>query len=179
MIWVKPWLGWGQQLCPRSGPLPRTSRQSVFRLGAAENNIYLLWWPRPASSDRSSIFGCGRRSDGRRCRTWKVRDEVMYVANAAALAGLIAFAVDGFLSFPSASNQPQRVFWSLAAMIMAVRYWRLRQPAPALQPGKQGWLSGAGLLPPRRPGTSDPAQHRDPGGRPQPVALARMVRRSR
>ena len=50
--------------------------------------------------------------------TIQVRDEVLYVINAACLAGMLAFVADGFFSFSLRVNAPLKVFWLLAAMII-------------------------------------------------------------
>ena len=65
----------------------------------------------------------------------RVRDHMLYTLNAACLSALLAFGVDGFFSFSLRFNAILRVFWVLAAMILAIRYCRLREPAGEPQPG--------------------------------------------
>lgn len=138
MIWVKPWLGWGvNSYVHEVVPFLEHPVKAYSGWVPPVHNIYLLWWAETGIVGLIIHLWMWAAIGWTALQNLKVRDEVMYVANAAALAGLIAFAVDGFLSFSLRINQPQRVFWVLAAVIMAVRYWRLRQPAPALQPGKQ------------------------------------------
>jgi hypothetical protein len=56
----------------------------------------------------------------------KVKDERLFAVNAACLAGMLAFALDGFASFSLRLTPALKTFWVLAAMMMAIRYWRLR-----------------------------------------------------
>jgi hypothetical protein len=56
-----------------------------------------------------------------------VRDELLFVVNAACLAAILSLVPDGFLSFTLRVNEPLRVFWLQAGMIMAVRYLRLQE----------------------------------------------------
>jgi hypothetical protein len=56
-----------------------------------------------------------------------VRDELLFVVNAASLATMIALIPDSFLSFTLRVNTTLRLFWFLAALIMAVRYLRIQE----------------------------------------------------
>jgi hypothetical protein len=57
----------------------------------------------------------------------KVSNQFMYAINAACVSGLAVFVVDGFFSFTWRINAIMRLYWVLAAMVMAVRYHRLRE----------------------------------------------------
>ena len=54
----------------------------------------------------------------------KVRNDNLFMINAAALAVLVGLLFDGFLSFSLRVNQPQRLFFMAGAFIMAVYYMR-------------------------------------------------------
>jgi putative inorganic carbon (HCO3(-)) transporter len=58
---------------------------------------------------------------------FSVRDDLLYTINAGAVCGLIGFIVDGFLSFTLRVTPTLKEFWCLAALIMAVYYWRQRK----------------------------------------------------
>ena len=129
MIWVKPWLGWGvNSYVHEVVPYLEHPVKAYSGWVPPVHNIYLLWWAETGIVGLAIHLWLWGGLAWVAVQNLRVRDEVMYVANAAALAALVAFAVDGFLSFSLRINQPQRVFWVLGAMIMAVRYWRLRQP---------------------------------------------------
>ena len=93
------------------------------------HNIYLLWWA------ETGIVGLTIHLLLWGCIAWvamfnlSVHDETLFLVNLACLAGLLAFAVDGFFSFTLRVNQTARVYWILAAIIMAVHYMRLENSA--------------------------------------------------
>jgi O-antigen ligase len=62
----------------------------------------------------------------------KVRDELLFTVNAACLAGMLAFSVDGFFSFSLRVNSALKVWWVLAGLIMAIR--GIRRARPQLVP---------------------------------------------
>lgn len=62
-------------------------------------------------------------------RNLKVPDPLLYAVNAACLAGIAALLVDGFFSFSLRINSILRVFWTMAALLMAIHYWRIRAAA--------------------------------------------------
>ena len=63
-------------------------------------------------------------------RNFRVRDEFLYVLNAACLAGVVGYLVD--LNFGNSLRQGStlREFWVLAALICGIHYWRLREERP-------------------------------------------------
>ena len=93
------------------------------------HNIYLLWWA------ETGLVGLGLHLlmwaaiVGTGFRNLRVRDPMLYIINAACLCGMVAFMVDGLFSFSLRINSILRVFWILSAMIVAIRYWRLRPAA--------------------------------------------------
>ena len=93
------------------------------------HNIYLLWWAETGIVGLAIhllLWGCIAVMG---IRNLSVHDETLFVVNLACLASLLAFAVDGFFSFTLRVNQTSRVYWILAAMIMAVHYMRLEHSA--------------------------------------------------
>jgi O-antigen ligase len=60
----------------------------------------------------------------------RVRNDLLYMVNAACIAGLAAVLVDGNFSFTWRMNGYQKAFWVFAAMVMAIYYWRLRHELP-------------------------------------------------
>lgn len=103
------------------------------------HHIFYLWWA------ETGIVGLLLF-----CSVWgsiiwtalgnlSVRDEMLFVVNAACLSGMVALIPDGFLSFTLRVNQPLRMFWLEAGMIMAIRYLRLQEKANAtLEPAHNG-----------------------------------------
>lgn len=59
-------------------------------------------------------------------RNLKVRNEMLYAINAACLGAMVAFAIDGMFSFSLRVGNLLRVYWFLAALIYAIRYWHWR-----------------------------------------------------
>jgi hypothetical protein len=138
MIKARPLLGWGLNSYVFAVP-PFTKYGGT--IGAREHyrdwippvhNIYYLWW------SETGLVGLAMHL------VWigfivrvgignlRVKNEVLFTANAACLAGILAFLVDGFFSFSLRFNSILRVFWVLAAIIMAVHYWRLRDSSKTL-----------------------------------------------
>jgi O-antigen ligase len=64
-------------------------------------------------------------------RNLRVRDEFLFVLNAACTAGIVGYLVD--LNFGNSLRQGStlREFWVLAALVCTIHYWRLRNEAPA------------------------------------------------
>jgi O-antigen ligase len=128
MIDAAPWFGHG--LNSYVFELPNYATLDMKSYGdqpPAVHNIFYLWWA------DTGIFGLILF-----CTVWAsilltgltnltVRDDLLYVVNAACLAGMIALIPDSFLSFTLRVNTTLRLFWLLAALIMAVRYRRLAE----------------------------------------------------
>ena len=58
----------------------------------------------------------------------------MLTINVACLVGILAFMIDGFLSFPLRTSPLLRLFWLLAGIIVALYYWRLSSARGDAQP---------------------------------------------
>ena len=132
LIGDKPWVGWGINSYALNVPLvmrlsPRQSHKMWGTLFPVVHNVYLLWWMELGLLGLllhllvwGEVIAVG-------ISNLKVRHEALFVVNVAATAGVIAFIPDGFFSFSLRMNPILRVFWVLAAIILAVRYYRLRQ----------------------------------------------------
>lgn len=132
MIDVKPIFGWG--LNSYVWAAPQFTKYGIK--GAKErfkgwlppvHNIYLLW------GAEMGYVGMGLHLI---LWTWilltaiwnlRTRNEIMYAVNAACLSGLVVFAIDGFFSFTWRINSIMRLYWLIAAIIMGIRYYRLRE----------------------------------------------------
>lgn len=88
------------------------------------HNIYLLWWAETGFIGLIVylLFWAGIAWVA--IRNLAVRHETLFIVNLACLAGLLAFAVDGFFSFTLRVNQTSREYFIFAGMIMAVHYMR-------------------------------------------------------
>ena len=64
----------------------------------------------------------------------RLRDPTMLTINVACLVGILAFMIDGFLSFPLRTSPLLRLFWLLAGIIVALYYWRLSSARGDAQP---------------------------------------------
>jgi putative inorganic carbon (HCO3(-)) transporter len=137
MISAKPLLGWGLNGYVYAAP-PFTkygARGAIeeFR-GTKKNpgnwlppvhNIYLLWWA------ETGLIGLALHLAVITWILWialanlRVRDERLFAVNAACLAGFAAFGLDGMFSFSLRINSMLRVFWVIAALTLAIHYWRL------------------------------------------------------
>ncbi len=128
MIAAAPWLGHG--LNSYVFELPNYATLAINSYGdqpPAVHNIFYMWWA------ETGIVGLIIF-----CTVWisiiwtgfsnlTVRDELLYVANAACLSAMIALIPDSFLSFTLRVNTTLRLFWLLAAIIAAIRYMRLAE----------------------------------------------------
>jgi len=128
MIAAAPWLGHG--LNSYTFELQNYATLAMKSYGDAPpsvHNIFYLWWAETGIVGML-IF----------CTVWasiiwtgfanlSVRDEFLFVVNAACLATMIGLIPDSFLSFTLRVNTTLRLFWLLAALIMAVRYLRLQE----------------------------------------------------
>lgn len=92
------------------------------------HHIYYLWWAETGLIGllvHLAMWAAILRMAWQNLRT---EDELLFVVNLACMAGMIAFVVDGFQSFPLRVNSPSRIYWVLAGIIYAIYYWRLAQP---------------------------------------------------
>ncbi|MCG8428771.1 MAG: O-antigen ligase family protein [Chromatiales bacterium] len=91
------------------------------------HNIYYLWW------GETGIFGLALH-----LLLWvgifltaiknlKIKNDVLFMFNAACLAAMVGFFFDGFLGFALRVNQPQRMYFLFAAFVFATYYWQIAQ----------------------------------------------------
>jgi putative inorganic carbon (hco3(-)) transporter len=137
MIRQKPLLGWGLNSYVYAAPPftqygARGAREKYKNWLPPVHNIYLLWWTETGLVGLlihlAMLFVVVRIAVG----NLKVQDDRLFALNAACLSAMLALLVDGFFSFSLRFNSILRVFWVLAAMIMAIHYLR-RQPAVAAE----------------------------------------------
>jgi O-antigen ligase len=146
MIAASPVIGLG--LNSYAFELPNYATLKMANYGdqpPAVHNIFYMWWAETGIVGMAifcivwgSIIWTGFRN-------LSVNDELLFVANAACLAGIIGFLPDSFFSFTLRVNTTLRLFWFLAAVIMAVRYLRLREAATLPAAGSRepaGVISG-------------------------------------
>ncbi len=88
------------------------------------HHIYYLWWAETGLIGLMLHLAFWAAIAWRALRNLRLRDEMLFLVNAACLAAMAAFAVDGFLSFSLRVNQPQRLYFVLAALIYALHYLR-------------------------------------------------------
>jgi O-antigen ligase len=134
MIDAKPWFGWGLNSYVFAVP-PFTQYGARFARVHYQDwippvhNIYYLWWAELGIVGLSLqlIWLAGVISTG--IKNLRVKNEMLFAINAACLAGMLAFVVDGFFSFSLRFNSILRVFWVQAGMMMAIRYYHLKSSA--------------------------------------------------
>lgn len=124
MIEEKPMWGFGLNSYVLN--LPAFARYQYGSWPPPVHNTYYLWWAETGLIGLSlhllmwgGIVWAGMRN-------FRVKDARMYAINAACVVGMIAFALDGLVSFSLRITPTLKTFWVIAAMIMAVHYWRLR-----------------------------------------------------
>lgn len=152
IIAAKPWLGHGLNSYVYVAPPytrygPRKAAEIYKNWLPPVHNIYLLWTAETGYIGLLVHLALMAALLRVAVRNLKVRDETLFMINAACLCGVVALLVDGLFSFTLRINSVMRVFWVLAAMIMAVHYMRLRE-APA---------SAAGAATPVPPATPEAA----------------------
>lgn len=114
------------------------------------HHIYYLWWAETGLIGLTLHLAMWANIVWTGIRNLRVRDERLFAVNAACLSGMLAFALDGFVSFSLRITPTLKTFWALAAMIMAIRYWRLRNevyPAVVAASPRPRKLKEAPLLP--------------------------------
>jgi len=138
MIEKKPWFGWGLNtyvyyVPPFTRYGSKIARTIYKGWIPAVHNIYLLWIAETGyigfAIHMAMLAGIIWACVG----NVRVRDELLFTINAACMGALAAFLMDGFFSFSLRINAICRLFWVIAGMIMAIRYWRLRDEAARRQ----------------------------------------------
>ena len=148
MIAVKPLLGHGLNSYVYVAPPytrygPRKAADVYKNWLPPVHNIYLLWTAETGFIGLAVHLLLLLMLLRTAAANLKVRDETLFMINAACLCGLIALMIDGLFSFTLRINSVQRVFWVLAAIILAVHYQRLQAQRPP------GAAAGAGSQPAR------------------------------
>ncbi len=121
---------WGVGLNNYTQALPpymKVSESAYDHFLPPVHNIYYMYWAETGLVGLSlfllmwgSLFVTGFSN-------LAVADERLFTINVACIAGLLAFVVDGFFSFTLRVNNDLKVYWVLAGIILAIRYWRLTQ----------------------------------------------------
>jgi O-antigen ligase len=96
------------------------------------HNIYLLWWSELGVIGllmHLTLIGWMIRTAVRNLR---VESDMLFAINIACIVGIVALLIDGMLSFTLRINSVLRDVWVMAALIYAVRYWRLANPSEPL-----------------------------------------------
>ena len=128
LIDEKLMLGWGlNQYTLVLPPYMKYTARSYSYWIPPVHNIYYLWWAETGLVGLAVHLAMWAAIVRRACRNLRGHDETLFLLSLACLGAMVAFAVDGFMSFSLRVNQPQRVFFVLAAMIYATHY--LRQDA--------------------------------------------------
>jgi O-antigen ligase len=142
MISAKPITGWGLNSYVYAAPPftrygARVAHERYEQWLPPVHNIYLLWWAETGIIGLAVHLALLGSIVKRAIGNLSVRNELMFAVNAACLAGMAAFLVDGIFSFSLRLNAILRVFFVMAGIILAIHYWRLkyeRGPAPAAAP---------------------------------------------
>jgi putative inorganic carbon (hco3(-)) transporter len=128
MIEASPWLGRG--LNSYVFELPNFSTLAMRSYGdqpPAVHNIFYLWWAETGIVGMLIFCGVWLWIILTGLANLAVKDEFLYVVNAACVSAMIGLIPDSFLSFTLRVNTTLRLFWFLAAVILAVRYLRLQR----------------------------------------------------
>jgi O-antigen ligase len=128
LIDEKMWFGWGlNQYVRELPPYMKTSARAYSWWIPPVHNIYYLWWAETGLVGLMTHLAMWAAIVLMACRNLKVHDETLFIINLGCLVAMVAFAVDGFMSFTLRVNPLLRVYWVLAGMIYATYYWRLEQ----------------------------------------------------
>ena len=125
MIDAKLWLGWGVNSYVHE--VPEFMKHSAKAYGGwipPVHNIYYLWWAETGITGLLVHLTMWLAIVWAAWRNLAVQNETLFNINLACMAGLLAFAVDGFLSFSLRVNQPLRLYWVLAGIVFAIHYQR-------------------------------------------------------
>jgi O-antigen ligase len=95
----------------------------------AVHNIYLLVWAEQGLVGLALFLLVHLAILRTAWRNLRVEDEVLFAINIGCMFGILAVMLDGMVSFTLRFSGPLRVFWTLAALIVAIRWWHRRQAA--------------------------------------------------
>jgi O-antigen ligase len=127
MIAVHPVLGWGLNSYVWVAP-PFTkwgakgARERFKGWLPPVHNIYLLWTAETGYVGFALHLALWIWVAATAVRNLDVANETLFAINVACLSGLVVFAFDGFFSFTWRINSIMRLYWLIAAMILAIRY---------------------------------------------------------
>lgn len=129
MIDARPWLGWGLNSYAFA-VLPFSGFNKRYGYGGwvpVTHNGYLLW------TAETGVVGLALHLLVILSIMWtafhnmRVKNELLFAMNAAILAAMFGILVDERFSPSLRANPVLRVFWVLAGIVLAIRYWRYRQ----------------------------------------------------
>jgi hypothetical protein len=122
----KIWFGWGlNQYVLELPPYMKYSPRAYGGWIPPVHNIYYLWWAETGLVGLCLHLGMWAWIVLTAVRNLRVRNETLFILSLACMAAMVAFSVDGFMSFTLRVNPPQRLFFVLAGIIYAVHYLRL------------------------------------------------------
>ena len=150
MIADKPIFGFGLNSYVHALPPYLKVSQKAFDFWLPPvHHIYYMWWAETGIVGLAIHLWLWWGLLWMGFQNLRVRDETLFSANAAAISGLIAFSLDGLFSFTLRLNSCLKTFFVLGAIIVSVRYWRLRQSGDAPLPWRpqRAALEPAGPLP--------------------------------
>ena len=99
------------------------------------HNIYLLVWSEQGTLGLLlflSLYGYLMMTAWRNAKLYV--DENLYMINLGCIAGLLALAADGMVSFFIRNDACGRVFVIVAGLVVAIEYWRRENTAPRSLP---------------------------------------------
>jgi O-Antigen ligase len=129
MIAARPIFGWGLNSYvyavpefTRLGPL--RAREWYQGWIPAVHNAYLLWMAETGAVGLLLHLAVIAIFIGYGIGNLHIRDELLFVVNAACLSAILAFLVDGNFSPSLRNNAILRLFWVFGAIVMSIRYYR-------------------------------------------------------
>jgi putative inorganic carbon (hco3(-)) transporter len=138
MIAARPILGWGLNSYVYAVPPftllgPRRAREWYKGWIPVVHNAYLLWMAETGAVGLLLHLIVIAIFIGYGIGNLHIRDELLFVLNAACLGAILAFMVDANFSPSLRNNAVLRLFWVVGAMIMAIRYYRIEHEASKMQ----------------------------------------------
>ncbi len=106
-------------------PYSDFSRRSYPDWVPPVHHIYYLWWADTGIVGLTLHLAVFASVVLVGITNLRIRDPMMLAINVACLAAIVAFFVDGFLSFPLRTSSLLRLIWVQSGLIVAIYYWRL------------------------------------------------------
>jgi hypothetical protein len=122
---------WGMGLNSYVLVLPDYAQYQYGSWPPPVHQIYYLWWAETGIIGLAIHLAMWGGIVWTGLRNFRVADERLFAINAACVVGMLALALDGFVSFSLRVTPTLKTFWVLSAVIMAVRYQRLRHESGA------------------------------------------------